>query len=328
MRIEAMKAGKNFLVPWDRATCRVIINRLKDGQPPPFEAIELMSIGQRDHINLAKKGLEIACNGGYEIMILEGSYGIGKTHLLNLISVIATHRNFKVKHVEVGSGRVYLNNPRQLFQQILGGDKGPTNSEYKRYTPYNNDHIRRFVAGLALLAYRHHRRGSAGLVVLIDELENTFSSLNLPNYRSRANAYRLLDALFRGGIDSSESWARIIRLSYLYIALAITPGTLEAALNDGPMWGYYYGGYRSPAEDWELPTRKEITPLNKEQALVLVQRIRGVHRVAFEWPADQFVTDEILEKLCQEWLKLGSSRDERSLVKGIIQLLEVTEQNV
>jgi len=322
-----MKAGKDFLVPWDRATCRVIINRLKDGQPPPIEAIEIMSVGQQDHLNLAKGGLDSACNGGYWIIILEGSYGIGKSHLLNMISAIGAHRNFKVKHVEVGSGRVYFNNPRLLFQQILGSERGPTNSEYKRYAPYNNDHIRRFVAGLALLASRYRRRGSAGLVVLIDELENTFSSLNLPNFRSRANAYRLLDALFKGGVDALENWSRVIRLQYLFVALAITPGTLDEAVNDGPIWGYDYD-YKNPAEDWVLPTRKEITPLTKEQAIEVAQRIRGVHRVAFEWPADQYLTNEILEKLCQEWLKRGSSRDERSLVKTVIEVLERMEQNV
>jgi len=323
-----MKGSNNFLVPWDRATCRIIINRLKDGQPPPIEAIEIMCVGQQDHLKFAKAGLESARNGGYEIMILEGSYGIGKSHLLNMISAIAAHRNFIVKQVEVGSGRVYFNNPSLMFQKILSNEKGPTNSEYKRYAPYNNDHIRRFIAGMALLAYRHRRRGAAGLVVLIDELENTFSSLNLPNYRSRAKAYRVLDALFKGGIDSQQNWASVIRLQYLYIALAITPGTLEAALYDSPMWGSYYSSYRNPAEDWVLPTRKEITPLTKDQAFEVAYRIRGVHRVAFEWPADQYVTDKILGKVCQEWLNLGSSRDERSLVKSIIELLEITEQNM
>ncbi len=321
-----MRDSTNFLVPWDRPTCRVIINRLKDGQPPPIEAIELMSVGQHDHLNLAQRGLDTACNGGYEIMILEGSYGIGKSHLLNMISAIATHRNFSVKHVEAGSGRVYLNNSKGLFQQILGSEKGPTNSEYKRYTPYYNDHIRRFVAGLALLASRHRRRGSAGLVVLIDELENTFSSLNLPNFRSRANVYRLLDALFKGGIDSPESWVKNIRLQYLYIALAITPGTLDEAANDGPFWGFS-NGYKNPAEEWVLPTRKEIKPLTKEQAIEVAHRIRGVHRVGFEWPADQYMTDELLERICQEWLKMGTSRDERSLVKTMIEVLERLEQN-
>lgn len=322
-----MKARKDFLVPWDKTTCRIIINRLKDGQPPPVEAIELMSIGQQEHLKMAVSGLEAACNGGYEIMILEGSYGIGKTHLLNMISAIASQRKFIVKQIEVGSGRVYFNNPSQLFQQILGSEKGPTNSEYKRYSPYYNNQIRKFIAGLALLAYRHRRRGAAGLVVLIDELENTFSSYNLPNYRSRAKAYRVLDALFKGGVDAQNNRASAIHLQNLYIALAITPSTLENALNDGPMWGYYYD-YKNPAKDWIIPTRKEITPLTKEQAIEVARRIRGVHRVAFEWPADRYVTDELFEKLCKEWLKIGSSRDERSFVKSVIELLEIMEQNV
>lgn len=316
----------DFTIPWDRMTCRKIIDYLRDGKPPPSEAIEFLSVGYEDHLARAKAGLEKARAGGYDIMILEGRYGIGKSHLLGLIETIAEQQDFVVKRVEVGTGRVYFNSPPQLHRQILCGEAEPWSSEYSRYGPFYGDQIRRFMAGLKILAERHRRRGKAGLVILLDELENTFSSRNLPNFRSRAKAYRVLNALFKGGVEDGYQyvWQTGFKLAQTYVVLAITPGTIERAVHDGPVWGY---NYENPAEGWVLPLRREINPLSFVQALELAQRIRAVHSRAFNWEANKHVGNAALKRPCQNWLSQGASRDERQLVKQVVETLELAEQN-
>jgi hypothetical protein len=336
MRIEPVNDSN--ALPFDKQTCRFVINRLRDGLPPPFEAIEFLSVGYQHHLEQAKKGLDIAINGGYSAMIMEGSYGIGKTHLLSLIEIVAKKQRFRVKKVEVGSKevnsrKVYLNNPNQIYEQILDGEKKPWSYEYIRYAPYYNDYIRKFVAGLKILADRYcSSYGAPGLVILIDELENTFSSYNLPNFRSRAKAYRILDSLFRGGIQAGyqdqggqQIWQDALKLEYMFVALAITPGTIDQAIEDGPTWGY--NTTKNPAEDWQLPTKINISPLGYQQALKLAKRIRAVHSCAFSWNAQEYVTNDTLEQHCKEWSAQVGSRNERELVKSIIYRLEVAEQN-
>jgi len=317
-------------LPFGKQICRSVINRLRDGLPPPFEAIEFLSVGYRHHLDQVKKGLKITHNGGYNAMLLEGDYGIGKTHLLSLIELVAKKQGFTIKKLEVGA-KAYFNNPDRIYEQILDGEKKPWSDEYNRYGPYYSNYLRKFIAGLKILAERHRRRGASGLAILIDELENTFSSYNLPNFRSRAKVYRILDTLFRGGVQAGKQdeagsmvWRDALKLDYIFIALAITPGTINQAIQDGPILGY---NTENPAEDWQLPTRINIRPLDVQESFELAKRIRAVHSCAFSWNAQDYVTDETLEQLCKSWSTQIGSRNERELVKSVIHLLEVAEQN-
>jgi hypothetical protein len=256
-------------LPFGKKICRSVINRLRDGLPPPFEAIEFLSVGYSSHLEQVKRGLETTRNGAYSAMLLEGNYGIGKTHLLGLTEIVAKEQGFTIKRIEIGSRevysrKVYFNNPNRIFEQILDGERKPWTYEYSRYGPYYNNYSRKFVAGLKILAERHRRQGASGLVILIDELENTFASHNLPNFRSRAKAYRILDTLFRGGVQAGHQdearwqvWRDTLRLEYVFVALAITPGTINQAIQDGPIWGY---NTENPAEDWQLPAKIDIRP--------------------------------------------------------------------
>lgn len=316
----------NSIVTWDRVLCRTVIDRLKDGLPPPPETIETLSVGYESHLEQAKIGLKRARSGGYDVLLLEGRYGIGKSHLLSIIEVIARQQEFVVKRVEIGKDQVYLNSPRQLFKQILCGEPEPERWEYYSHGPYYNDDVREFVGGLRILCARHCKNSSPGVVLLFDELEGTFGRDKLPQFPSRAKVYRMLNVLFNGA--SQDIWGRWDwsyrprTLSHLYVVLALTPGVLESAQNEIGTW--YFG---NPAKTWVLPTRREIRPLEYPSALKLTKRVRIVHSKAFDWQASEFIPDAQLEQLCQDWCALGETRDDRQLVKQVVELLEVTEQN-
>jgi hypothetical protein len=168
-----------------------------------------------------------------------------------------------------------------------------------------------------------------GLVILLDEIESTFDQNNLPRLSSRIKVYRFLDALFHGyvyvgdPIDNSH-----IFLLNIYVMLAMTPGVIERAMAEPDGWWYRNKYIRNPAKGWvnRLPDRLTIEPLSETQSLELAKRIRAVHSAAMSWNAAEFVCDDELLELCQAWCSQGESRDERHLVKQVIEKLELAEQ--
>jgi hypothetical protein len=316
--------GDDVNIPWDRITCRSIIDHLRDGVPPELpEAIEFLSVGCEGHLARAKAGLEKAKDFRYDATILEGRYGIGKSHFLNRVKAIAQHQGFVVKQVELGNGRVYFNNPDGIYRHILGQDKPPT----YRYI-WAGDHVVKFIGQLKVLTEISMKEQKAkGLVILLDEMENTFDWNNLPRFPSRVKAYRFLDALFHGyaGDTLGDNW---IYLTSTYVVLAITPGVIERAMAEPDGW-WYVGKYiRNPAKYWtnRLPDRLTIEPLSETQSLELAKRIRAVHSVAMNWNAAEIVCDDALLELGRAWCSQGESRDERQLVKQVIEKLELAEQ--
>lgn len=298
-------------VPWDRILCRQIIDRLRDGEPPPIEALEFLSVGQEDHLARTKIGLDKAAAGGYDVLLLEGKYGIGKSHLLGRVEVLARARNFKVRHLEIGSG-VYFNNPDLIYRLVKNADPEPS---YRYY--WRGDRLRKFVGELKALTDMYVSNGMSGLVLLLDEVENTFY---LNRFPSRAKSYRFLGALFHG--RDNGGYGYVLELSNMLVVIALTPGTIEQAKSDG-----WWTWTSNPARSWVLPERRTVEPLSSRQAMELIQRVRTIHSVAFDWDASEFVPDAELEKLSQDWYRAGDSRDERQLLKKVIRVLELAEQN-
>jgi len=308
-----------------RATCRDIINRLKSGVPPQDPAaVRYLSVGCEPYNQNIQKGLTAVRRGGYDILLVEGSYGIGKSNFLEYVKAVAQQELFVVRHLEVGSGNVYFNKPKELYKQMLAGGSPPWRGDYRRYPAARNNKFARFAIDLQLLADMSLRR--AGLVLLIDEVENTLNRLNLPNFTSRANAYEVLDVLFRGMYSWEDDCGTYEqRLRHLFVVLAITPGTLWMALNDSPSSGHY--NRYNPAKDWQIPDGITLSPLSYEQALELGRRIRTIHSAAFDWDAERWADDTRLDTICTQWVATGPSRNERDFVKNIVFALEIFEQN-
>lgn len=303
--------NSDLTVSWDRMLCRQIVDRLKDGQPPPLEATEFLSVGQEDHLARAKTGLSKAAAGGYDAILLEGKYGIGKSHLLGHVEILAQARNFVVRRIQIGSG-VYFNDPDRIYRLTKDTDPEPV----YRYC-WRGDRLRKFVGELKALTEMHVKKGRSGLALLLDEMENTFY---LSRFPSRAKAYRFLGALFRG--RDNGGYGYVLELSNMLVMIAITPGTVERAKEDGWwLWSH------NPAQDWVLPERCTVEPLSHSQAIELSRRVRAIHSVAFGWEASEFVPDAELERLSRDWYLVGGSRDERQLLKKVIGILELAEQD-
>jgi hypothetical protein len=307
-----------------RIACRDIINRLKSGVPPQDPAAVLhLSVGCEPYDQNIQKGLAAVRKGSYDILLVEGSYGIGKSNFLEYVKAVAQQELFVIRHLEVGSGNVYFNKPKELYKQMLAGGSPPWRADYRRYPATRNNKFARFAIDLQLLADTSLRK--AGLVLLIDEVENTLNRVNLPNFTSRANAYEILDILFRGRYCWEDDYrAYEHHLHHLFVVLAVTPGTLRMALNDEPTYGY---NRYNPAQYWQTPDGITLSPLSCEQALELGYRIRTIHSVAFDWDAEMWMDDARLDAICTKWAATGPSRNERDLVKTIVFALEIFEQN-
>lgn len=264
-----------------------------------------------------------ARRGQYDILLIEGGYGFGKSNFLEYVKAVAQQELFVVRHLEVGSGNVYFNKPKELYKQMLAGGDPPWRGDYRRYPAAHGNKFARFAIDLQLLADMSLRK--AGLVLLIDEVENTLNRLNLPNFISRSNAYEILDILFQGMYSwEDECGTHEHHLRHLFVVLAITPGTLWMALNDGPRHG---NNQHNPAKCWQIPDGITLSPLSYKQALELGYRIRTIHSIAFDWDADKWVNDDALDTICTQWAATGPSRTERDLVKNIVFALEASEQN-
>jgi len=307
----------------NRQTCRQIINRLRDGLPPPAAVIEYLSVGTEKYLERARQGMKKAANGGFDSTILVGTYGIGKSHLLRRVQVMAEAEGFATRYLEIGGG-VYFNNPEAIAERIAGEQ---IRGQLPQGRGYYTD--RKFINQLNYVADYERRNGAKtkGLVLLLDELENSFDWTNLPYLSSRIKAYRYMQTLFCG---HSERVDNRYHLSHLYVMIAMTPGVLERAMKDEPGYTATNGGWQAnPAAEWEeggLPDRLEIAPLSHQQALDLLKRIRAIHSRAFDWDASQFLGSKALVDITLSWEYDGSNRDERQLVKTIISRLEIAEQ--
>ena len=125
----------------NKQTCRKIINRLRDGLPPPAEAIAYLSVGVEPYLERARQGLSRAGAGGFDSTILVGSYGIGKSHLLRRVQVMAEAEGFATRYLEVGGG-VYFNNPEEIARRIAGEkyrDQLPEGRGYYTDRPPTNE---------------------------------------------------------------------------------------------------------------------------------------------------------------------------------------------
>lgn len=308
---------------WDHFTCRNVINRLRDGVPPPAQAIDYLSVGAEIHLARARRGMQCAGRGAFDSSILVGRYGIGKTHLLRYIEVLAEAEGFAASYVEIGSGGVYFNSPEAIARQIVDNAYRDTLPQGRGY--YTD---RKFIDQLNYIAGTVVKRlnGKHGLIILLDEMENSFDWSNLPQLRSRIKAYRYLNTLFTG--QSAKTQHRR-HLQSMYIMVAITPGILEQAMAEES--GYYQGGdwVANPAVEWArggLPDQLHIEPLSNTQALELLRRIRTIHSWAFDWDAASSIGDGELLQIITYWVSQGAMRDERQLVKATVELLELAEQ--
>jgi len=70
--------------------------------------------------------------------------------------------------------------------------------------------------------------------------------------------------------------------------------------------------------------------LNQEKLLSVVSKVRDIHGTAYGWNSRDYVTDDFLQKIVQDWTHFGSDsipRSPRLVLKDLINILDICEEN-
>lgn len=102
------------------AKARAALQSLRDGVPPDPEVSRWMTCGLRQPLEEASRSLLRVSTGSYQVSLVAGSNGAGKSHLLSLIQLMAEERHFMVSFTsqDIATG-VSLNRPGLVYQAIV-----------------------------------------------------------------------------------------------------------------------------------------------------------------------------------------------------------------
>jgi hypothetical protein len=151
-----------------------------------------------------------------------------------------------------------------------------------------------------------------GIIWLFDEVECLGK---LSNCQSRFAGYSLLNRLLRPN-EFPNSWF-----------FFTTTGDFRERLRTEKDPYFRYEGAIQFVKDWR-EGRCDVHALKRlscEDRLGLLQSVRNVHSIAYEWDSEKIVTDHFLQLLLVYATKAGLT--ERELLKSTVSILETCEQH-
>ena len=210
------------------------------------------------------------------------------------------------------SARAWLRGDRSLSNTALKqiGVKGALEPEQV---------LPRLRALLEIIAETHLR----GMVILIDELELV---RRRPHKQTRDQAYETLRAL----IDE-------VGENRLPGCLLVSTGT-DTFFDDRR---YGLASYEALYHRISAPQLSEgfksvrqpvihLEGLNEQRLVELAERARDIHATAYNWPADDRVTDTTIESLVRKWTDFGGDcidRLPRPFLRQLVHVLDICEEN-
>lgn len=96
-----------------RLRARGTIEALRQGGVPR-EMVELLTTGRDGELNAIQEWLE----SGDGCLRIDGDYGVGKSHLLELAALHALHAGWAVARVEIDPNETPFHKPKRLYQSI------------------------------------------------------------------------------------------------------------------------------------------------------------------------------------------------------------------
>ena len=93
---------------------RQIVEALRFGIAP-MDAVERITFGRDREIAGFRRWLDEEDG----VLLLEGEYGVGKTHLLEHLSMLALRENFAVSRVSVDAAETTFDKPKQVYRSII-----------------------------------------------------------------------------------------------------------------------------------------------------------------------------------------------------------------
>ena len=118
--IEVMEIAEESISTEEKRFLRLrqVLEALRLGVVP-FDYVEKFTFGRDKEIAIANAQLkELEENGGSALLI-EGSYGVGKTHFLDYLFMLALRQKFLVTKVELSTRGVAPNRPKHVYRELL-----------------------------------------------------------------------------------------------------------------------------------------------------------------------------------------------------------------
>ncbi|GBD19687.1 hypothetical protein HRbin28_00120 [bacterium HR28] len=283
----------------DQHACRRIVWALKAGRPPR-EGVRFLSVGMDRVLNTVDSVLQRAAAGQVvSPLVVQGDYGEGKSHLLRFLAEEARARGLAwVVVTHDREQNLGLHKPAWLLRHVLwelrwnypSTDLGRWEHLLSWPPDYNTDRDMRarLATYLGYLAKDLRSQGFHGLVLCLDELEN----------------YTLL------ATRQKPIFREVLEL----LALALEPAVvlvfaMTYSQNVPPVIGH----------------RIHPPALDETIAVLVAERIRQLHSVAFGWQPP-ISPEKLAERAWKRALSVPSGRW-RFFVQIVVTLLEVLHQS-
>ena len=214
--------------------------------------------------------------------------------------------------------RAWLSNPENyrsqrklLYQELISDLRArflDTRPEWQFYA----DEVFRFDTGGhrqswdALVDLHRLARcsGYKGLVLLVDEFEDVIQNLPRRNYQQMA--FHNLFRFFAGERFPGRAY------------FAVTPDFAQKCKRELLRRGVYdfdYGSFDG------LPYFR-LDQINVKDAIRLAKRIREVHSIAYQWAAEEALSDFVLQEHCNQMMIVESPDKIRQAIISVVELLD------
>lgn len=175
---------------------------------------------------------------------------------------------------------------------------------------------------IKLFALFLKKAGYNGLIILIDELVNIYK---IPNSITRQSNYEKILTMYNDTLQG--------KASYLGIIMGGTPQCVE----DTRRGVYSYEALRSrlaegkfgrgEARDMLSPVIR-LLPLTNEEMLVLIEKLKDIHGVLFDYEP-KFTEEDLITFIQIEFGRIGADSNitPREVIRDFIELLNIVYQN-
>ncbi len=85
----------------------------------PHQDIELFTFGRENEIEILKRGLNNLKNGISDVCVIEGSYGSGKSHLLEYFRHLALKEGFATTYCELHVQETPPFRPKKVYHELV-----------------------------------------------------------------------------------------------------------------------------------------------------------------------------------------------------------------
>ncbi len=185
--------------------------------------------------------------------------------------------------------------------------------EFHVFETLNKTNSKQFLQSLvAFLKFTKHK----GLVLLLDELETIITQ----GASIRNAAYENVRLL----MDNTE------HTQYLQLFFSLIPDVL---LSEKGFKSYdaLWSRVRSIGDSEGINYRGTLvdlhkTPLERQELVNLGVSLRKIHEISYRWSAQQSVSCDLIDNICQQQEKMGALSEVRLFIKQMIRLLDMAEQ--